>query len=1160
MPFAAPTPPGASPTPPVTLALSTSAPPERPPYGPQSRQHSRSSSQVATMAGLALSPASPRMGGMRPLAQLAGGDQQQPPPPWRSASSSPAKTAGSYSPRGAGARSRRASAEARAGSAAEEEAESSGSSAAAEDEAVEGDERHRGRTASGSTEPTSSSSGASNAVPTSSRKERRRTLPAHLDSTSSPLSTSPPSTSTSSPVLPPTDPSTPAQSSFPSTSTSLAQFIQHKRRQASAPYFASARSQSLFSPGAGFSLGPSASEATGGGRAEYAGSWGSGAGGAGSSPSSVAAGGLTAPGDDELPPPPSRNRSRASSRRATATGLALQTQGLLVPPALDPDAGLVVTPTTEEWRVLGSELSDLKQEREREDAVGAEGGGERNGEEGARDKDDARDKAPSPRKPRWKRWPSLQDEDSSDEDDEDDDANRFALSLSLSNLGRFQHHLPHTPPPIANDGEEQLAPPPARPSQYKSSFSYTSTGAGVTGGFTSHSNTNSISSLSAGVSPSGAPGSSSSGARSPSSVGMSPSVSLPGSDGPATDALFKPTHRAGQKSEPSLAVSHLQVQAPRPALSRGSLSAATGGLSSPPIGSPASGSEGAQTARGEADDDGPDAQTPTAGDDDAAARQKERAEQEAHAAATANKAGLPQIPLPPSVFRSLEEGARSGDASPRSGANGFSLTAASGGRPDTPASYAATPYDGDPFASSAPGDVSVPPTPMLVPPGAGAVQGGGSTPAAGDESPSFSLQSGTGQAGAPSFAVDLDWSKPLGPVDPRTYSAVTGLRDINAFVCADEEAGKGAYGSVRRARQKGPDGKAVGPELIIKYVIKQRILADCWKKHKILGPIPIEVHVLDHLRRVPYEPRPRLNYLSRRQGGVGSRPSKGLPVRRDSAPRLDLWKGGADGGIVQTGHPSICPLLDFWEDAHHYHLVMPAATASPIAESDGSIRHGQDLFDFVDAHPDGLPPSPIQRILSQIADAVYFLHGHSIVHRDIKDENCVLDPDGNVRLIDFGSAAYVKEGRKFDTFSGTLDFAAPEVLKGARYSGKEQDIWALGVLGYVLICGECPFWSPDEAMRGIQPDTRAYSALQAKIASSTTSTPSLPPAPSDDSDVPPPTMADAVDLVMRCLEIDPQNRPTADMICDHAFLAGAQDGWRGLRGWEKADVPSEPED
>jgi len=56
-----------------------------------------------------------------------------------------------------------------------------------------------------------------------------------------------------------------------------------------------------------------------------------------------------------------------------------------------------------------------------------------------------------------------------------------------------------------------------------------------------------------------------------------------------------------------------------------------------------------------------------------------------------------------------------------------------------------------------------------------------------------------------------------------------------------------------------------------------------------------------------------------------------------------------------------------------------------------------------------------------VADALAFLHEHSIVHRDIKDENVVLDPDGNVRLIDFGSAAYIKDGRFFDTFSGTLE-------------------------------------------------------------------------------------------------------------------------------------------
>lgn len=230
--------------------------------------------------------------------------------------------------------------------------------------------------------------------------------------------------------------------------------------------------------------------------------------------------------------------------------------------------------------------------------------------------------------------------------------------------------------------------------------------------------------------------------------------------------------------------------------------------------------------------------------------------------------------------------------------------------------------------------------------------------------------------------------------------------------------------------------------MIIKYVIKQRILADCWKKHKILGPIPIEVHVLDHLRRVPYEPRPRLNFLSKRRGRNGTITKKGTPVRRDSAPKLDLWTGGKDGGMVQTGHPNICPLLDYWEDSEFYFLVsslscvlhsgsgahprprpqvMPQATASPTSDPDSHPRHGQDLFDYVDAHPDGLAPRDIHRILSQVADAVWFLHEHQIVHRDIKDENVTLDADGNVRLIDFGSAAYVKEGRKFDTFSGTLE-------------------------------------------------------------------------------------------------------------------------------------------
>lgn len=61
----------------------------------------------------------------------------------------------------------------------------------------------------------------------------------------------------------------------------------------------------------------------------------------------------------------------------------------------------------------------------------------------------------------------------------------------------------------------------------------------------------------------------------------------------------------------------------------------------------------------------------------------------------------------------------------------------------------------------------------------------------------------------PTSAVLLDWVHNLGPVDPRKYSAVTGLRGIGDFVI-EGEAGKGAYGTVRKAREKGPDGNAVG--------------------------------------------------------------------------------------------------------------------------------------------------------------------------------------------------------------------------------------------------------------------------------------------------------------------------------------------------------------
>jgi PAS domain-containing serine/threonine kinase len=62
-----------------------------------------------------------------------------------------------------------------------------------------------------------------------------------------------------------------------------------------------------------------------------------------------------------------------------------------------------------------------------------------------------------------------------------------------------------------------------------------------------------------------------------------------------------------------------------------------------------------------------------------------------------------------------------------------------------------------------------------------------------------------------------------------------------------------------------------------------------------------------------------------------------------------------------------------------------------------------------------------------------YLHKRCILHRDVKDENIILNHNFHMKLIDFGSAAYMKEGTLFNTFCGTLEYCSPEVLMGNRY-------------------------------------------------------------------------------------------------------------------------------
>ncbi|KAK2594127.1 serine/threonine protein kinase [Conoideocrella luteorostrata] len=214
-----------------------------------------------------------------------------------------------------------------------------------------------------------------------------------------------------------------------------------------------------------------------------------------------------------------------------------------------------------------------------------------------------------------------------------------------------------------------------------------------------------------------------------------------------------------------------------------------------------------------------------------------------------------------------------------------------------------------------------------------------------------------------------------------------------------EDMGQGAYGQVKLARHK-----TTGKKVVLKYVTKRRILVDTWTRDRKLGTVPLEIHVLDYLRKPEFR------------------------------------------------HPNIVEMEGFFEDDINYYIEM-APHGLP----------GMDLFDYIELRAN-MEEAECRSIFVQVAQAIHFLHTKTmVVHRDIKDENVILDGEGNIKLIDFGSAAYIKSG-PFDVFVGTIDYAAPEVLAGKPYGGREQDVWALGILLYTIIYKENPFYSIDEIM------------------------------------------------------------------------------------------------
>lgn len=215
-----------------------------------------------------------------------------------------------------------------------------------------------------------------------------------------------------------------------------------------------------------------------------------------------------------------------------------------------------------------------------------------------------------------------------------------------------------------------------------------------------------------------------------------------------------------------------------------------------------------------------------------------------------------------------------------------------------------------------------------------------------------------------------------------------------------KQIGRGAFGFVQTATCQ-----RTSEEFVVKFIQKERILDECWVyDDEIESMIPLEIDFL-----------------------------------------------------VRFDHPNIIKVVDYFENKSFFSMVMPKHG-----------MNGMDLFEFIDRTNNGDDRTIGEPLSSymfrQIVSAVSYLHARSILHRDVKDENVIIDERFRCKLIDFGSATFFKPGQVFSTFCGTLEYCSPEVLLGNKYRGPELEMWSLGVTLYTIVFGENPFRDVDETI------------------------------------------------------------------------------------------------
>ena len=187
----------------------------------------------------------------------------------------------------------------------------------------------------------------------------------------------------------------------------------------------------------------------------------------------------------------------------------------------------------------------------------------------------------------------------------------------------------------------------------------------------------------------------------------------------------------------------------------------------------------------------------------------------------------------------------------------------------------------------------------------------------------------------------------------------------------------------------------------------------------------------------------------------------------------------------------VIALLDWYEKEDTFIIVMERP--DPV----------KDLFDYI-SEKGVLSEAVAHNFFNQLVRTVMDMHKAGVVHRDIKDENILVDLKTNkIKLIDFGAGVFLGN-EVYTSFNGTRVYSPPEWIRYYHYYNYPAAVWSLGILLFDMVCGDIPFHSDTKIILAC-PTFRGNISNEVK------------------------------DLILKCLAIRPSDRPSLEEILTHPF-------------------------